>query len=146
MQHYENVSRGTFQNEENAKQLVSFEGMRYVGHYGLNNVSPTDIDGYIQLDDNNIFIFFELKYSGAPPGGQRHAYEELVDGLAKGGKNSILFVAQHHTQGIIVAKNAIVVKVYWRGRWSEAKKGYALGKAIDLYISYIAEHGRKEGR
>lgn len=83
MKYYSDANRGTFQNEQFAKQLVSFEGMKYKGRMGYNNVTPTDIDGFIQLDVWNCFIFFELKKYGVPPDGQGCALSNLVDAVKK---------------------------------------------------------------
>lgn len=67
MKHYSDENRGTLQNEQYAKQLISFEGMKYDGRNGYKNVTPTDVDGFMQLDVENCFIFFELKRYGEPP-------------------------------------------------------------------------------
>ena len=134
MNHYDDSTRGTFQNEEYAKQLVSFEGMRYEGRQEKMNVSPTDIDGFIQLDKSNCFIFFELKKQGRPSMGQGSALMKLVDAVEKSGANSVLFVACHGTSEKIVAKDARLTEVYWNHEWHEMFHSATLGEAIERFI------------
>lgn len=134
MNHYEDSTRGTFQNEEFARQLVSFEGMLYEGRQGKLNVSPTDIDGFIQLDKPNCFIFFELKKQGSPPVGQGAALMRLVDAVEKSGAKSVLFIARHGTSDTIVAKDAKLAEAYWHHRWIQQFHSVTLGDAIESFI------------
>jgi hypothetical protein len=138
VRYYTDDSRGTFQCEQYARQLVSFQGMKYKGRSGYRNVTPTDIDGFIQLDENNCFIFFELKRDGDPPAGQGSALQSLVDAIDKGGAESVLFIAQHGEpfENTIVARDSIVMWLYWKGRWRAGKKR-TLGETIDRYIRYL---------
>lgn len=141
MRYYTDECRGTFQNEQYAKRLVSFEGMKYKGRSGYRNVTPTDIDGFIQLDESNCFIFFELKKSGFPPVGQGSALTNLVDAVSKSGAKSVLFVAQHDEENetTIIAKNSIVRRLYWNGNWYEEHGKRTLGEFIDNYLTYLEE-------
>lgn len=82
---YNDASRGVFQDASLAKQLVSFEGLKFRGRNGVCNVTPTDIDGLVQLDKEKCFIFFELKHSGAVPYGQATALAKLADFVQAGG-------------------------------------------------------------
>lgn len=143
MRYYTNEHRGTFQNEQYAKQLVSFEGMKYRGRSGYRNVTPTDIDGFIQLDENNCFIFFELKRSGIPSVGQGSALTSLVDAVSKSGSNCVLFVAQHDEQSenTIIAKDSIVNRIYWNGKWYSEHHRRTLGELIDTYINNLEKEG-----
>lgn len=146
MLHYTDADRGTFQNLEYARQLVSFDGMRYEGRCGLENVTPTDIDGYIQLDLHNIFIIFELKHIGIPSDGQKNALVKMVDALRHDKKNNaVLFIAEHNTDGMIIAKDAIVTKAYWRGRWFDGVNGLTLDASIRKYIQFIRDKNKCEG-
>ena len=139
MNRYDDATRGTFQSEDRAKQLVSFDGFKFNGRNGKANVTPTDIDGLIQLDNEDCFIFFELKYSGGVAAGQGCALEKLVDAVASGGKDCVLFVATHNTKApkTIIAKDAIVNSLYWRGKWLQSSKGFNLLYAINSYIRFI---------
>lgn len=145
VRYYTDDSRGTFQCEQYARQLVSFQGMKYKGRSGYRNVTPTDIDGFIQLDENNCFIFFELKRDGDPPTGQGSALRSLVDAIDKGGAESVLLIAHHDeaSENIIVAKDSIVDQIYWRGRMVPGS-GKTLGTVIDEYIEFLEEEERRK--
>jgi len=135
---YDDATRGEFQTEY-AKQLVSFEGLKFKGRNGINNVTPTDIDGLVQLDNEKCFIFFELKHSGDVPSGQRNALAKLADAIQANGTDCVVFVAEHNTPypETITAKDAIVTRIYWRGNWRERSKRNTLHKEISNYIQYI---------
>lgn len=145
MNHYKDEQRGTFQNEQYAKQLVSFEGLLFKGRSGMCNVSPTDIDGLVQLDNENCFIFFELKHSGGVPEGQAKALERLADIIQKGGTNCVVFVAEHNTPvpQTIIAKDAIVKSIYWNGRWWPTKRERTLYQITLNYIDFIKAEQEK---
>lgn len=143
MREYDDATRGMFQNIEAAKQIVSFDGMKFTGKQGYKNVTPTDIDGFIQLDNENTFIFFELKYSGGMPRGQAHAYEKLCDAIEKGGASCAVFLAEHDIKnGTIMAKDAIVTFVYFDGSWKHDKRLRTLGESIDSYLNWLKETRR----
>lgn len=142
MRDYCDGNRGKFQYMDYGKRLVLFDGMRYAGRDGSCNVTPTDIDGCIQLDKENCIIFFELKYAGRIPDGQRAALQTICDAIDNGGTNCIIFQAEHKTQTSdvhepIIAKDAIVRQVYWRGGWIQMKSRRSLGEMIDNFIHYI---------
>ena len=141
MKHYEEQTRGTFQRIDCANQLVSFTGMKFRGRNGLDNVTPTDIDGCIQLDYQNCIIFFELKHSGDAPTGQMNALATLADKVQAGGANCIVLVAVHNTNApeVIIAKDAIVVASYRKGKWTNVdySRGFTLLYCINEYIRWI---------
>ena len=138
-------NRGTYQYKEYGKQLVLFEGMKYEGRDGKWNVTPTDIDGLIQLDRENCIIFFELKYVGDMPSGQEKALERLCDAAESGGVHSIAFMAEHNQDGQeIYAKDAVVKKAYIHGRWHAEKQGRTLKEVIDRYIDWVRREQRHE--
>lgn len=139
MNRYDFATRGTFQNTEYAKQLVSFEGFRLRGRNGLDNVTPTDIDGFVQLDSVNCFIFFELKHSGDAPPGQKRAMEKACDHIKSGGANCIAIIAEHQTPSdeTINARNAIVKEVYWNGKWIKEKDNRKLYEFTRKYVEWL---------
>ena len=139
MRHYDDLSRGTFQNEQKAKQLVSFEGMLFNGRNGVKNVTPTDIDGFIQLDRENCFIFFELKYSGDAPEGQISALEKAATAIQDGGRECAVFIAVHNTPHTktVKARDATVIKTFYSGKWYREPKGRTLQEMIERFIDYI---------
>ena len=139
---YDDMTRGTFQSVECAKQLVSFEGMVYRGRSGAMSVTPTDIDGLIQLDAENCVVLFELKHHGGMPDGQKQAYVKLCDAVEKGGMHCIIINAVHNTEtpNIIMAKNAIVNEYYHRGQWFYRDDDIKLSTVINKYLTWAKEH------
>ena len=141
MNNYSDSTRGHFQNESYAKQLVSFEGMLFEGRSGVRNVTPTDIDGFVQLKKQKAFLFFELKHSGGMPEGQKDALADLCDAIIAGGKNAVVFLATHGTSNgeTIKAKDAIVSEVYWKGKWRKPKKPEPLYEWRLCFIKSLKE-------
>ena len=83
------MSRGEINNRDRAMQINDFRGLRY------GTITPTDIDGFLDLNDN-VFVFIELKYGDAElPYGQRLALERLCDAAWNGGKESYLLIGRH---------------------------------------------------
>lgn len=141
MRDYCDGNRGRYQYMDYGKRLVLFDGMRYEGRDGTYNVTPTDIDGCIQLDRENCIIFIELKYAGHIPNGQRSALEAICNAIERGGTHSIIFQAEHKTQCSdihqpIIAGEAIVVQIYHKGKWIPIKSKRRLGEMIESYIRY----------
>lgn len=123
IEHY-NGERGSIQSEELMRQPTDFSGMLFEGRKGYKNVTPTDVDGFVQLAKEQIFIFFELKYSGDMPEGQKTALCSLVDALDEGGYKTTLILAVHGTKApeAIKAKNARAVKYYYKHKWYDITK------------------------
>lgn len=139
---YQDCERGQFQTEY-GKQLVSYEGMLFKGRTDRFNVTPTDVDGLIQLDNENCIVFFELKHSGNMPTGQSDALRKLADAVQAGGIDCVIFTAVHSTPfpQTIIAKDAIVKTIYWKGRpYPPRKEGINLYESILSYIDYIKEN------
>ena len=145
MNNYNDATRGTFQNETAAKQLVSFDGLRFEGRTGRMNVTPTDVDMFIELENLNAFIFAELKYSGDVPEGQALALEHLVNAICGEHTFSIVFVAIHNTdaQSTIIAKDAVIKKFYWRGKWYIDGRKKTLKEGVEGFIKYIKDKKEK---
>lgn len=142
MRDYCDGNRGTVQREDYGKRLVLFDGMKFKGRDGTYNVTPTDIDGCIQLDKENCIIFFELKYTGRIPSGQQSALEKICDAVENGGTNCIIIQAEHKAQGSdasepIIARDAIVKQVYYDGKWRRIPTKRLLGEMIENYIRYV---------
>lgn len=138
---YNDNSRGTYQREDCAKQLISFEGLKFRGRNGVYNVTPTDIDGYVQLDIENCVIFFELKYTGKVSEGQGSALSRLCDAVQAGGMHCALIVAVHSVPlpNVIIAKDAIVKTVYWKGKWWNkpfSERQITLGEIAMKFVNY----------
>lgn len=141
---YYDFDRGTFQTQY-ADQVVSFDGMLFTGRNGVRNVTPTDIDGVVQLDNENCLILFELKHSGGVPFGQSSALAKIADAVERGDTHCIVVVATHNTPypETIMAKDAKVVWIYFKGKWSRPKtKGITLYEAINSYIAYLKKENQ----
>lgn len=145
MNNYNSSNRGMFQNEELAKQLISFEGLRFSGRNGMSNVTPTDIDGLVQLDNENCFIFFELKHSGGMSLGQATALTKLCDAVKAGGVDCALILAVHNTPypEKIMAKDARVSFIYMDGKWWPERKNRTLKEIAEGFINYIKEENQR---
>lgn len=142
MNQYYDLERGTFQTGY-ADQVVSYDGMKFIGRNGVRNVTPTDIDGIVQLDNENCLVIFELKHSGNVPFGQGSALSKIADAVEKGGTNCIVIVATHNTPypETIIAKDAKVVWIYFKGKWNHpSKDGITLYEQINSYIEYLKEN------
>ena len=139
MNQYNDATRGIFQNENHAKQLVSFEGMKFAGRSGLYNVTPTDIDGLVQLDKENCFIFFELKHSGGVSNGQGSALMKLCDALNDSGAECTVLIALHNTPypETIVAKDAVVTYAYYKGHLYPVREHRNLYEIAKNFIDYV---------
>lgn len=146
MNQYEGETRGTIQCKEYIKQVISFEGMRFAGRSGHYNVTPSDIDGAIQLDKENAIVFFELKHSGGMPEGQKTLLSTACDYITAGGGKCAVFLALHNTPAneVVKAKDTIVIGIYWHGKWRPPKEsGVPLYESIKNYIEYLHEENNK---
>lgn len=148
MKDYTNAPRGTIQCKEYAEQLRSYEGLQFKGRSGYYTVTPTDIDGLVQLENENCFLVYELKHSGDVPQGQLMCLQALADRIQAGGSDCAVFVAVHNTPypEVIMAKDAIVTQMYWRGKWYKKLKSRTLRELSNSYIQYIKNERNSEGK
>jgi len=124
-------TRGKIRNREAIKQIRNFSGLRW------GTITPTDIDGYYEI--NNIaFIFIEIKYKNSVlPYGQRLALQRLVDNIGEK-KKAILILARHEKESgeDIDTANCEVVKFYFRGEWHDARLKQNLKEFCDWFNDY----------
>lgn len=130
---------GKIHSRNRAKQIIDFSGLRYNSPSTKGDITPTDIDGFIEYD-NKCFIFVEIKLKGNPlPYGQQLALKRLVNDCSK---PSILFIAEHNVESPhndINAAECIVRKYYRAGKWGNWNgKEYTLKQAIDSYLTLEA--------
>ena len=145
MKEYSDEYRGVFQIPELAKQPVSFEGMKFKGSTGVYNVTPTDNDGFIQLDYIDFFCWFELKHGDSPvPHGQALSLTRACDSIQRGGDNAVFIIANHNTPSpeTIMAKDTRVLRFYCGGEWHEANHSITL---LDLINHFINDIEKKRG-
>jgi hypothetical protein len=123
---YNGVARGDVYNEDRYKQLVDYSGVRY------GNITPTDIDGFIEYHDE-IYVFYELKHMGGKmPHGQQMALENLANCVKRAGRSPIIIVADHDTptNQKVDAASTIVRCYYSGGEWRYPSK--QIGRDVTL--------------
>lgn len=119
--------RGKIYNEEKAKQLNNFSGLRF------GKITPTDVDGLLDFA-NKLFVLIEVKTDGVDlPHGQRQALERTCDAIHKAGKMSALLIVTHNTpieQQIDVAK-CQVIECRLNGKRKEILRPVKCKEAVD---------------
>lgn len=121
-----NVARGVIRNREYATQIRDFSGLRW------NNVTPTDIDGFVEFWDK-IFIVIEAKHGcSTPPQGQLLALERLTDALESAGKLSYCLLCSHNTSGDIDYASLPVTRYRFRKDWHTPTAGISAACMIDF--------------
>ena len=130
---YEDKLRGKIIYADRRKQLIDFSKLRY------DNITPTDIDGYIEKQ-NRMFIFFEFKYGDVEmPKGQKTAFTRLVDVLEKAGKDAVLMSCRHDVKDTsleIDGAEAIVKEYYYKGQWYKSINR-TVKDVTDSFMKYI---------
>ena len=128
--------RGRIRNRKYAKQLRDFSGLRF------GKITPTDIDAFLDFQDNT-FIFIETKYGDAKLStGQRLALERVCDACADSGRNSMVIVASHDTHDDIDVAGLPVVRIRLHKKWREPSKKRTVLKTIRDYRSWINKNKR----
>ncbi len=125
------MDRGVIENRNRAQQIIDFSDIRY------GNCTPTDLDGFIELN-GEIFVFFEYKFGdNEMPYGQRLALERLVD-IVGDAKPAILIVAQHckPPEEDIDGGDAKVLKIRTGRRWvTDWVVGKTVREVTDTFIN-----------
>jgi hypothetical protein len=126
---YENPLRG--------KQLLRFDGMRF-----LDTITPTDIDGLIEVR-GQVLVLFEAKLAGKDvPHGQRVALEQIVQDARRAGKHAVALVVEHSitdpAQDVIL-KDLAVREAYRTEtlKWQEPRTAINAKQAAELYIRHF---------
>jgi hypothetical protein len=127
------TERGVIRNIRFARQRADFKGMRF------GTITPTDIDGFIEFDDE-VFIFMETKHLGAElPNGQRLALERVCDRVQAGGGEAIVLVLHNG-----ISNNASptyelaplpVSRCRYKGKWFVPKETLSACQAIEKFSS-----------
>lgn len=125
--------RGKIENRNIARQIIDFSGIQY------GKITPTDIDGLIEYHDKAI-VLLEFKYDGSQvPKGQKLALERMCDCFRRENKEAAVLVCEHYVKDWhedIIARNAIVREVYYKGRWYNDGKSTVKEK-IDRFIQFV---------
>jgi hypothetical protein len=120
---------GKIINREKAQHNKDFSGLQFE-----RGITPTDIDMFVEFNDE-IFIFGELKSKGKEgPGGQQKAFERLVDALGQV-KKTILLIAEHECETDIDIPTAtcLVKKYRLRGKWRIPQSAITVREAIEKF-------------
>lgn len=126
-----------FRNRDAARQLIDFDGLTFDG------IQPTDIDGMIEYR-NQAYVIFEFKYDAAEmPLGQRLCIERMTDALAKAGKKAVAFLCSHQSRigEDILARNAIVKRIYYKGEWYYGRGNTVLEETTN-FLDFIKEENK----
>lgn len=117
--------RGAIRNKKQAEQLRDFTNLKF------GNITPTDIDGYIDYR-GKCQIFMEAKYGGAElPNGQKRAIEVIVNSSTI---PAVAFVVSHYTDGMIDMGNCEIKKYYFEGEWRTTDKYKTLRQAVEAFL------------
>ena len=107
--------RGEIQNADMALVLHDFSGLLLE-----RGITPTNIDGVIEIDDKE-FILIETKFRGAElPHGQRLCLERMSDAIEESGRYSIVLVVDRDVrpgQGQIDAASCLVREFRASRQW-----------------------------
>ena len=119
-------------NVDQIKQVLDFSGLQLGG-----GRYPMDIDGFLDWQGRQ-FIFIEVKYGDtALPRGQELAYERLCDTCVAGHVNSVVLVAQHHSEDLsqpIDCAELQVTKVRYQGGWHDINGPLTMREAMDRFL------------
>jgi len=124
------AERGEIRDRTIAKQVRDYRGLRW------GNVTPTDIDGFVEFR-GEMFLFFELKHGDNDmPCGQKIAFERLVD-VVSVSKPAILIVGKHENeaQTDIKAHECEVVKYRSNNQWHYPTRKVTMKALADRFIS-----------
>ena len=120
-------------NLKKASQPIDFSGLNLNGR-----IYPTDIDGLIEIN-NEEYIIFEVKYRDSEvPFGQRLALERMTDDFRKAGKRAVAIVCEHNVKNYeipVKAADCPVREMYFGldAVWKQIHKKITLKEAIDLF-------------
>lgn len=120
-------------NLKKASQPIDFSGLNLNGR-----IYPTDIDGLIEVG-NEEYIIFEVKYRDSEvPFGQRLALQRMTDDFRKAGKRAVAIVCEHSVKNYeipVKAADCPVREMYFGldSVWKQMHKKITLKEAIDLF-------------
>jgi hypothetical protein len=124
--------RGEIQNRGRARQLRNFSGLRF------GNITPTDIDGFIEFRDR-LFVYIEAKLAGAElPAGQRLALERNCDAVEAGGRVAAVLIVEHDTEpeDDIDVGPCAVREYRFKAHWQEPISPTTCREAIERLLRF----------
>ena len=126
--------RGSYNHRRMGKQLLCFDGISYGG-----NVTPMDIDGFIEWHDQKR-VLLEIKLNGVKVlGGERLALERMVNDFSSIGKESLAIIADHKvfdTNQDVIVRDCIVREIYHSREkvWRPTKRLMDVGTLLDSFL------------
>jgi hypothetical protein len=105
----------------------------------LDTITPTDIDGLIEVR-GQVLVLFEAKLAGKDvPHGQRVALEQIVQDARRAGKHAVALVVEHSVadpEQDIMLKDLAVREAYRSETltWKEPRAAITAIQAAELYI------------
>ena len=133
-----NEQRGRFNYTQRARQLLRFDDLLLP-----DNVSPMDVDGFIDWHDRKR-ILIEIKTKGAKlPLGERLSLQRMVEDFSKAGKDSLAIVAEHtvfNRQEDVMVSECLVRELYTSREhlWRPPKKMITVRAIIDSFLFDVA--------
>jgi len=129
------MSTGKITYRKRAQQLIDYSGLRF------GNITPTDIDGFIDYH-GECFVIIEYKYGSKDlPTAQRSAFETLANNCTK---PTLFVVAEHHvenTEQDIEAGTCKVRETYSPGiGWRKCKES-TVKELVEAWLGFIAGYG-----
>lgn len=124
------TERGAIHSRERARQLRDFTGLRF------GNVTPTDIDGFVEFHDE-LFVWIEIKLKGHDvPRGQCKALERSCDAVSKAGRMAAVLIVEHDTEPTEDIDVAACSVREWRylKKWRKPIKLTTCREAIDKLL------------
>lgn len=127
--------RGVIENTARKQQIIDFRHLKY------GNITPTDLDAYIEYKDK-AKIWIEFKYRNAePPYGQRLAMQRDVKDAEKIGKEAIAIIAEHDvhdTAHSVMADECQVREICYKQcfTWRPPKYPCTVKQMVDKFIEY----------
>jgi hypothetical protein len=130
--------QGKIRHVERAQQINDFSGLRY------GTITPTDLDGVIELHDKG-YIIHEVKYRNAEvPYGQRLCLQRMVKDFVKAGKKAIAIIVEHYvddTSEPVDNAECNVREIFTTNKegeweWRPTKTPFKLKQLTDAFIEF----------
>lgn len=127
--------RGKFHHPERARQLLSFDGLRW------GEKTPTDLDLLVDFGGRG-FVLVECKYKDtALPRGQELALERLQDAARRGGVPTLLLHASHSVDvGNVSVRDAVVIRFRYRRGWVPMRDPLSVWDIVDRFYRRVVQH------
>lgn len=128
------IERGVYVYKDRGCQAIRFDGMIY------QNITPTDIDGLMELRDK-AWIVFEAKHRDAKcKYGQKLALERFCADVTNAGKHCLVMIVEHDVDNVTddVFLNPLPIREVITSEntnWHPPDRPTVVGEAVFLYIS-----------